>query len=290
MPFASYEQSTYSGQPVQLYEFLRSSGGVDYYWRYCTADRDLTYLGALYKATAISDEGVKLSGEAAASEFKITLPVFEQFCIDFRLGGAPPSDTIFVRVYRCHAVDISGLDTDDPVVGIANLMWVGTVDGLTQVGDIEATITCSMLATSFKRGGLRYAYIRNCPHVLYAPLTCKADKAGFRADTYLTSVTNNKIVSPDFALFADGWFDGGYIEYVVWPSNYLERRMVTRHAGDTLVLLGTVGGLRVGDLVTAYAGCARTVRACIDKFGNYDNYGGFPHLPGRNPYDGNPVF
>jgi uncharacterized phage protein (TIGR02218 family) len=164
------------------------------------------------------------------------------------------------------------------------------VDGLTQVGDIEAQITCSMLAASFARGGLRYGWVKYCPHVLYAPLTCRVDKADFRADTFVTGVSGNRITSADFALFDDGWFSGGFIEFVPATSNYTERRMVTKHAGDTLTLLGSAVGLVVGGAVTAYAGCARTVRACLDKFGNYDNYGGFPHQPGRNPYDGNPVF
>jgi hypothetical protein len=66
--------------------------------------------------------------------------------------------------------------------------------------------------------------------------------------------------------------------------------MILRHLGESLRTLGPVVGIAAGDPVVAYAGCKRTVRECIDKFDNYDNYGGFPHIPGRSPYDGNPVF
>lgn len=290
MTFGAYERSTYSGQPVQLYEFLRYSGGVTYYWRYNTSDRDLIYFTVPYKATAISDDGVRLSGEASSTEFKVTLPITEQFCADFRAAGSPPSDSIYLRVRRAHVGDIDGLDTDTPVVNIAHVIWVGSVDGITQVDDIEAQVTCSMLATSFQRGGLRYSWMQNCPHVLYFGLTCKVDKELYRANTIAATVVGNTLSSSDFALFDDGWFDGGYIEFTMWPRNYVERRMVKTHLGDTLTVMGSLIGLTPGNLVSAYAGCKRTVRACVDKFNNLENYGGFPQIPGRNPFDGNPVF
>lgn len=290
MTFGAYERSTYSGQPVQLYEFLRSSGGVDYYWRYTTADRDLYYSEVAYTATAITDDGVRLSGEAAATEYKVTLPITEDFCTDFRAAGSPPSDSIYLRVRRAHVGDIDGLDTDIPVVKTAHVTWVGSVDGLTQTNDIEAQITCSMLATSFQRGGLRYSWMQNCPHMLYFGLTCKVDKDAFRTDTVVETIDGNKLTSVDFGLFDNGWYDGGYIEFTMYPRNFIERRMVKTHLGDTLTVMGSLIGLTAGTSVSAYAGCKRTVRACIDKFDNYDNYGGFPQIPGRNPFDGKAVF
>src|SRR3954464_1339 len=126
------ERSTYSGQPVQLYQFRRQSGSDVNYWLYNSSDRDLEYAGALYEAIAISDEGVRLTGEAASAEFKIHLPATAQFCNDFRAAGAPPSDSIYVFVYRAHAGTITGLDELVPVVQEALLSWTGTVDGLTQ--------------------------------------------------------------------------------------------------------------------------------------------------------------
>jgi hypothetical protein len=39
-----------------------------------------------------------------------------------------------------------------------------------------------------------------------------------------------------------------------------------------------------------YPGCRQTFSDCSDYFNNGDNYGGDLWLPGRNPYDGNPVW
>jgi uncharacterized phage protein (TIGR02218 family) len=289
MPFTSLERSTFSGRPVQLYHFQRSSGGSIFYWLYNGSDRDLTFNDALYEAVAITDEGIRTTGEAASAEFKVHLPATTQFCDDFRAVGAPPSDSIFLRVFRAHADDIADLDTIHPVVSTAVLVWAGTVDGITQTSDVEAQVTCSMLAASFQRGGLRYTWMKNCPHVLYAPLTCKVDANSFRIDATVTTAHGNTVTADGFASQPDGWLTGGYIEFTL-ASGFVERRMIRAHIGESVRLLGPAFGLAAGDPVSGFAGCKRTVSDCIDKFANYDNYGGFPHIPGRNPYDGKPVF
>jgi len=289
MAVSTLERSAFSGRPLQLYRFLRSSGGTDFYWRYNGSDRDLTYLGDLYEAVSISDEGMRLTGEAASSEFKITLPAFTQFCDDYRAGGVPPSDTIYAHVFRVHADDITGLDTTAPFVDTAAVVWAGTVDGITQSTDTEMQITCSTLAASMKRSGLRYTWQKNCPHMLYDPLTCKVDKADFRVDATVDEAHGSIVTASEFAGFADGWFTGGFIEFIT-PEGFLETRMINRHLGSSIRLLTPVLGMVIGDPVVAYPGCRRTVRDCIDKFNNYEHYGGFPHIPGRSPYDGNPVF
>jgi len=76
MAVSTLERSAFSGRPLNLYQFLRSSGGTDFYWRYTGADRDLIYNTFTYEALAISDEGIRMTGEAASAEFNVTLPAF----------------------------------------------------------------------------------------------------------------------------------------------------------------------------------------------------------------------
>jgi hypothetical protein len=99
MAFSSLERSTFSGRPLQLYQFLRTSNGVDHYWRYNGADRDLTYLGNVYTAVSISDEGVRLTGEAASSEFQITLPALRSSATT----TAPPAPRPATRSTRMYS-------------------------------------------------------------------------------------------------------------------------------------------------------------------------------------------
>lgn len=289
MAVSTFERSAFSGRPLQLYSFLRSSGGTDFYWLYTGADRDLIYNTDTYKAIAIGDDGMNFSGEAAASEFNITMSAFAQFCDDYRAGGVPPSDPIYCTVYRAHADDIVGLDTTAPFIEAAIVVWVGTVDGMTQTTDTEMKVTCSTLAASMKRNGLRYGWQKNCPHMLYDPLTCKVDKEDFRVDAVIVSAHGQIITATEFGSFVDGWFIGGFIEYTM-PSGFKETRMINRHIGTSVRVLTPVREMSAGEVVVAYPGCKRTVVDCQDKFNNYPNMGGFPHIPGRSPYDGNPVF
>jgi hypothetical protein len=43
-------------------------------------------------------------------------------------------------------------------------------------------------------------------------------------------------------------------------------------------------------IVAAYPGCPRTIAVCDARFANHLRYGGVPHLPGKSPFDGDPVF
>jgi uncharacterized phage protein (TIGR02218 family) len=115
------------------------------------------------------------------------------------------------------------------------------------------------------------------------------DKNAFRVDATVDAVHGLIVTSGEFGMFDDGWFTGGFIEYLT-VDGFLETRMINRHIGTSIRVLTPILGMNVGDPVVAYPGCKRTVRDCIDKFNNFGNYGGFPNIPGRSPYDGNPVF
>lgn len=289
MPVAVWERSAFQGQPVQLYEFIRTSGGVDFFWRYNTSDRDITYNSVLYKAVPISDDGIRLSSEAASTEFNVTMPIAEDFCDQFRLSGTVPSDTVWLRVRRVHVPDITLLDTNPTILEDALVVWQGTVNGITQTDDLTARVSCSMLAASFQRGGLRYGYQRSCPHVLYAENTCTLDREDFKITAIVTAIDGSTISADEFTSQPIGWLNGGFIEFTL-PSGMIERRMILGHTDNMITIQGFPVGMLVADEILAFAGCDRTVATCVAKFDNLVNMGGFPHTPGRNPFDGMPVF
>ncbi|MBF0530630.1 MAG: phage BR0599 family protein, partial [Deltaproteobacteria bacterium] len=56
------------------------------------------------------------------------------------------------------------------------------------------------------------------------------------------------------------------------------------HVGDNIRLRYPLSGLDTGQVVTAFAGCARTLYDCTNKMrGNQANFGGFPFIPPVNP-------
>lgn len=290
MPVNQYEIHPFSGRPFQLYEFLRTSNGVEYAWRYNSSDRDVWYNHVKWKAVPIIDNGIRLSAEAASTDLEVTMPINEEFCEQFRLSGSVPSDTVWLRIRRVHAGDLSYADPTQPtIIPDALVIWIGSVNGINQMDELTAKVRCSMLSASLRRGGLRYGYQKNCPHVLYAPNTCKVNKEDFRVTGDVLSLDGFVIGVDEFSLHDEGWFNGGFIEYTI-PSGMLERRMILTHTGSEITIMGLPVGMAVGDTIHAFPGCDRTVDTCVVKFDNLANMGGFPHSPGRNPFDGNPVF
>ena len=58
----------------------------------------------------------------------------------------------------------------------------------------------------------------------------------------------------------------------------------TGASGDTVVRLGHwIADFTAGDQVKLFPGCNRSTGHCTSKFNNAANFGGFSHIPDRNP-------
>lgn len=86
--------------------------------------------------------------------------------------------------------------------------------------------------------------------------------------------------------FAAGWFDGGRLSWTgggnVGTASVV--RTFRRPSGDALVELWRApeAAVVVGDALKVVAGCDKTAETCRGKFGNYDNFRGFPLMPGED--------
>lgn len=290
MPVEAYEGSAFAGRPFFLYEFIRNSGGTDFYWRYNSSDRNIRYMDVEWKAVPISHDGMRFNGEATSTDLTVTMPIAEKFCEQFRLNGATPSDTVWLRIRKVHAGDLIGEDDGIPTLEVdALVQWIGTINGINQTTEVEAQVRCSMLSASFRRAGLRYGWQKSCPHVLYAPNTCKVNRESFKVTGDVVSISGATVNVAEFSGKPDGWFDGGFIEFLI-ASGMTEHRMILSHVGANIIIMGLPVGIVVGNPITAFAGCDLTITTCVNKFNNLDNNGSFPHSPGRNPFDGRPIF
>lgn len=281
MPFGTIEESLEFGQPIHLYAFRLG----DTTWRYCTADRDVTTIEMVgeppaevtrtWKAVPISDEGIRQSGEAATDAMTITAPS--------NIGPVqthvvtPPSALIRVAIFHKH-------NGSDDIAAV----YAGEITQIDFPKPGVAKITAEALSATMQRDGLRLAWQRTCPYALYDQVTCKVDKSLHGVAGTVTAVVGLGVTIPGLSAHAEGFFAGGFIEWQD-PIIGFEFRAIESHTGDALVMFGDTNDIHVGLTVTAYPGCARTVAACT-AFGNLPNYGGIPHMPGRSPFDGNPVF
>lgn len=273
MTFSSRENSLATGRPIRLYEFRR---GV-LRWLYNSSDRDITHNNQLFRSLVggITDDGIRQTGQASADSLSITAPASLDVAQLYR--GVPPSNPIDLFIYDMHQ--------DEPEVLVS---WIGEIASVNWPRLDRCTIKATPFDASLEQPGLRMTWQRGCPHAVFTP-ACGVDRNLWKVPAAVQSLTGTAISSGTFAAFPDGWFAGGYIE---WPigSGEFDRRAIESHVGSVLTLLSGTARIVPGQSVTVYPGCGQVVQICKTKFNNLDNNGGVPHLSGRSPFDGNPVF
>lgn len=232
-------------------------------------------MGSVWEPTGITDDGIKQTGEAKTDALNITMP--NSTGVVGLFIGTPPGQPVYATLRRFHYGD------DEAVV-----CYVGEVTSVNMSSPTTSVISCATLTATMDRNGLRLSWSRGCPHSLY-DRQCGVNKEQFRVDAVLKTVGAGTIVSDTYATKPDGYFAGGFIEWID-PSYGVERRGIEEHSGDTLTIFGTVDGLAGGYVLKTYPGCGRTTEACDTIFNNLDNFGGCPTMPDRSPFDGNPLF
>jgi hypothetical protein len=281
MSYNNYEVSNQDGRPIALYTFQYGNT----YWRYCTADEDKT-VGldenddpAVYLAKAISDEGVTQGG-SDQNDLQITMQ--HDLPIPALFKNAQPSGKVWLTVRRWHIGDPAD---ETP------LLWSGTVMNAITIDKATAQLSCRSLGGSYDRQGLRLAWGRMCPLVLYgygcnrSGSNAKEDHAYVRE---IATVDGTNFTCVTHAEPAEGTFTAGFLEYTRADGS-LDRKGIESQNGNDFLVFGSTNGLEVGTEVTLYPGCARNTTIC-KLFDNLPNYGGFPHLPGKSPFDGSPIF
>jgi len=281
MTFNTIEISSEGGRPVALYDFRYGNTR----WYYCTADED-QIVGKdeagnpiTWKAHTISDGGVTQGG---SDQNDLRILVQEDNPIAQLFRNTQLSGKCWLTVRRWHLGDPEG---ETP------LIWMGTVIGAPEQDDATKQLVCRALGGSYDRQGLRLAWSRMCPHVLYG-IGCNVNNSNRKEDHAYPRV----IETLDGIRFSctgheepdEGTFSGGFLEFAREDGS-LDRRAIEKQDGNDFVVLGSTYGLSVGKAVTLYPGCPRNTTTC-KAFDNLPNYGGFPHLPGTSPFDGSPVF
>lgn len=270
MAHGAREASVQSGEPVELYRFWRGLKS----WRYTSSASAVYFNEEWYDPAVISRSGVEYTSEEGRSNIKITCPRDLPVADLYRIY--PPSDVVQAAVYRVHAGESLGA-----------VIWMGRVVGARWTG-AKAEITCEPVANAMARTGLRRLYQRSCPHVLYGP------DCGLNKTSYAVSVTLSEIapVAGGVALKSSGFdstgYAGGFVEWTDTDLN-VERRYISDVVTGGVVVPAAIPGVAVGSTLTFYRGCGHNIAGC-KTFGNVPNYGGFPYIPAKNPFDGSSLY
>lgn len=268
MTYQAQETSSQSGAPIELYQFIRGST----VYRYTSAEADIDDTDSTWISTPISRTGIEVTPERVRNAISITVPRTNPVADLFRIS--PPTDVVAVTVYRYHREDLEEI-----------VVWMGRVLGVDWQG-ARAVMRCEPVSTSVKRNGLRPVYSKNCRHVLFGT-ACGLNRENFRHNTTVVSASGRTLQVASVGAFPYG---GGYVEWEQSPGEF-ERRFIREADTDGNLALSTpFQGIAASDTVSIFPGCAHDTLTCDSVYDNLESFGGMPYLPGRNPFDGNPVY
>jgi len=266
MTYDVSEISSYDGEPIELYEFKFSTKA----WRFTSSDEDETYLASPYTTEYITRSKVKQSTEINQASIRITVSALNPLADVFLVY--PPAEPMLLTIYRKHR----GAGDSDTVV-----IWHGRViDADWKKSSIF--LTCEALYTSLRRTGLRRHFQTQCPHVLYGS-ECNVIQSTFENPGTATVVSNTSITVTGLSQ-ANGYFAGGVFIFLD-SEGVTHKRAINSNIGTAIEIAYPIQELVGGDSVILLPGCQHTVTECVNKFANIINYGGFPYVPGINPFE-----
>lgn len=263
--FSMFTTSRANGRPIELYHFKYGDRTIDVA-TYTDAEFPVVYGGLTYSPIPISRSTATNSGTLDRTSLDIQMP--NTLTVPQLWRVYPPGYPVTLTIFQGEAEDGDGQFI---------AAWVGRVISCSMV-DIEATLSCEPISTTFTRSGLRRNYQYMCPHLLYGD-KCKADKAAATTTKVVTAVSGRSVTF-DSAL-ATGHVGG----MVYWEKDdgAFEYRTVVGVSGSTATLTGTTVGLVIGATVSVVMGCLHTLEACRDTHNNAPNFGGYPWIPVKNP-------
>ncbi|MCA0871383.1 phage BR0599 family protein [Seohaeicola saemankumensis] len=281
MTYDLLETSTAEGRPLFLYRFAEGSE----IWRFTSRATDWVVPGGTladepddttWTASALSHGNVIQSGDPRRVDLGLTFPLSDAFAR--RYLGPRGSAITTLTIFRGHE------QVPDELVA----HWKGRIVSA-RVEGVRITLQAESLFTAMRRQGVRARYQRLCRNVLYAG-GCGLDIADFLVSGTATARSGLQITVPEAAEQPDGWYRGGVLRHAGVPG------FIIGHVGTTLTLAGRMPGLEteiddpgVTANVEIAPGCDLRRDTCTGRFGNLLNFGGFPDIPGRNPFGGSSI-
>lgn len=268
MTYAAYETSPASGTPVECYEFIQGLNK----WYYVSGTQEFNSLGRVFVPYPIKRDRIKQGEDALKETLTLTFPRGNEFAAQF-LGFAPDAVTT-VNVYRMHWTD-----PDQQLIQY----WKGRVVGAKADGN-TIQIECESVFTSIKRPGLRAKFELSCRHTLYAR-GCNVNQEAYVFTGSLLSISGGVTLTVQGSgVFPAGYFSGGMVISPDYSS-----RFITSHSSDQVTISRPFNSLTGGALLKLYPGCDHLRTTCNTKFNNLDNFGGFPWIPIKNPFESSSI-
>lgn len=267
MTFDAQETSREDAQTLELYQFVFGAET----FRFTSYNSDISWGGLTYLATQISRTETQNSVEDAINQLTITMtldnPVAQKFISNV------PGDVGSMRVLRANANDVA----EESIV-----LFEGFVASVKFDGELQAQVLCNPSTNVFQRSGPRFSYQGICNHVLY-DARCKIARSGFTFTGLASAVSGADVTVNGVSGQGASWAVGGFIQAPTAAPE--DKRLILAQAGDVLTLLLPFSITVLATQVDVLAGCDHSLATCQSKFSNVINYGGFPYVPRKNPFN-----
>lgn len=267
MSYESLEESVSDSQPIECYKFIGSHGKA---YLYTSANMSVTLGGQRYIPVPVTRSRVKTAtNEDSDVTLELEIPFDTQVCLDYAYAQVPPK--LELEVYRKQGRG----DAGDYV-----LYWSGSVRGFDVRGRIASISVPSSASLVLSTSVPNVYFQAPCNHVLYN------SRCGVSADSNKVDRTVTSSSSQSITLNSSAGTTGDFKAGEIVNNRSLERRLILDNDGTAITIGFPFFDIRPGDSVTLYKGCDHTFSTCNSKFSNIINFGGFPHVPADNPFEG----
>lgn len=268
MSYQAIEVTAQAGAPVELFQIMQGARR----WYYCTGETEVTFQSEVYTPYPIRRDRIKQSSDVFKNSVRLSFPRTNDFANQFI--GFAPEDVTSITILRGHYTD-----TDKQFM----TYWKGRVLSA-QASDSQIDLDCEPIYTSIKRPGLRARFEYGCRHPLYSQ-GCGVGREAYKLSGPVMSMTGLLTMDVQGAsLQPDGYYTGGILVAADMSS-----RFIVGHVGALITINRPINSLAAGQQVGVYPGCDHLRTTCKAKFNNLDNFGGFPWIPSRNPFDGSSI-
>lgn len=268
MTYEAAETSLQSGEPVELYRFIR---GAVIIGRFTSGDAPVTVAGETFQPWpgGIRRNNLEISGESGRAG--MTLVVAPDFPIAALIRDHPRTGAV--------GCILLGMHRTDQQQTLRPLFSGRVMSARRDVRSGARVIKVEPLSVSQSRLGVHRVAQPNCNLELYGPL-CRLNRDDWEHETTVTAISG-RVVTVN-SVHADWPYTGGILrrddEDGVSDYAYIQQ------AADKVLTLDLLPfGLAVTDTVTIYPGCDWTMATCHNVFGNSANYGGRLNIPPKNP-------
>jgi len=270
MTFETQEESLESGVPVTLYLF--EYGNLSY--EYTDHDEPITTGGKTYAPAPIGRSPIE-QGRAGFDKAELEVDLSPTLSVVTFFRETPPAGQVSMRIFQGHADG-----SEFPAV------WTGTVSAFQDQRPFPKIIG-EPVYVAMKRNGLRRTWQPTCGYALYGA-GCGVDKTTVRQQAEILVLGENYFEVPVNweGPLGTSRYRGGFVSWNNSVTGTVDTRGIVRiQSGDNrLIINGEVYGVEVGDTLSIFPGCNKTLSTCKNVFGNLRNFGGFPWIPVENPF------